>query len=88
MWNMMKLFMYEVNRVAIEKVCWKSKMKDWDYTSAINVWYNMQNDFNIKYMADNKKKLNPTEDSLQSHFIFIYLSESKECTLKKSKINH
>ena len=28
MWNMMKCFMYEVKRVDIAKVCWKSKMKD------------------------------------------------------------
>ena len=64
MWNMMKLFMYEVNRVAIEKVCWKSKMKDWDYMSAIDVWDHFQNDFNIKYMANNPKK-NLTEKSVQ-----------------------
>ena len=31
-------------------------MKDWDYMSAINVWDNVQNDFNIKYMANNKRK--------------------------------
>ena len=55
MWNMMKCFMYEVKRVAVDKVCWKSKMKYWDYMSAINVWYNMQNDFIIKYMTDNKQ---------------------------------
>ena len=29
MCNMMKCLMSEVNRGAIEKVCWKSKMKDW-----------------------------------------------------------
>ena len=45
---MMKCFMSEVNRVAIDKVCWKSKIKDWDYMSATNVWDNGQNDFNIK----------------------------------------
>ena len=26
-WNMMKCFMSEVKRVAIDKVCWKAKMK-------------------------------------------------------------
>ena len=56
MWNMIKCFMSEYKRVDIEKLCCKSKMKDWDYMSAINVWYNLQNDFNIKYMADNKKR--------------------------------
>ena len=54
MWNMMKCFMYEVKRVAIDKVCCKSKMKDWYYISAINVWDNVQNYFSIKYMANNK----------------------------------
>ena len=56
MWNVMKCFMSEVKRVAIDKVCWKAKMKDWDYMSAINVWNNVQNDFNIKYMASKKQK--------------------------------
>ena len=37
MWNFMKCFMSEVKRVAIEKVCWGSKMKDWYYMSTINV---------------------------------------------------
>ena len=54
MWNMMKCFMSEVKIVAIEKVCWKSKTKDYDYMITINVWDNVQNDFNIKYMANNK----------------------------------
>ena len=31
-------------------------MKDWDYVSAINFWDNVHNDFNIKYMANNKRK--------------------------------
>ena len=53
MLNMMKCFMYKDKRVAIEKVYWKSKQEDWDYMSAINVWDNVQNYFNIKYM-DNK----------------------------------
>ena len=48
--------MSEVKIVAIDKVFWKAKMKDWDYISAINVWYNVQNDFNIKNMANNKRK--------------------------------
>ena len=87
MWNMMKCFMPEVKRVSIDKVFWKAKMKNWDYMSAINVWDNGQNDFNIKYMANNKpKKLK--ENILQSHFIFKSLSESKECTLKKSIIDN
>ena len=45
MWNMMKCFMSEVKRVAIDKIRWKPKMKDWDYMSAINVWDNVQNGF-------------------------------------------
>ena len=43
-------------RVDIEKLLWKAKMKDQYYMSAINVWDNVQNDFNIKYMADNKQR--------------------------------
>ena len=50
----MRCFMSEVNRVAIEKLCWKSKMKYWDYISAINIWDHVQNYFNIKYMANDK----------------------------------
>ena len=46
--------MSEVMRVAIDKVCWEAKMKDWDDVNAFNVWDNVQNDFNIKYMADNE----------------------------------
>ena len=88
MWNIMKCFMSEVKIVSIEKVCWKSKIKDWDYMSAIKVWYNLKNDFDIKYMANNKRKKYLMENSFQSHVIFKYISESKECTLKiKSKIN-
>ena len=56
MWNMMKCFMYEFKRVAIQKFFWKAKMEDWDYMSAINVWDRVQNNFNIKYMANNKRK--------------------------------
>ena len=56
MWNMMKCFMSEVKRVAIDKVCWKAKVKYWDYMSAINIWDNVKNDFNIKYMANNKRE--------------------------------
>ena len=59
MWNIMKCFMSEVKIVSIEKVCWKSKIKDWDYMSAIKVWYNLKNDFDIKYMANNKRKKIP-----------------------------
>ena len=58
MWNMMKFFMSKLKRVYIEKVCQKSKMKDWDYISAINFWDNVQNYFNKKYMANNKRKEN------------------------------
>ena len=47
--------MTEVERVSINKFCWKAKTKDWDYMSAINVWDHFQNDFNIKYMANNKQ---------------------------------
>ena len=47
--------MSEVQRVAVDKVCWKYKMKDWDYISAINVWDNVQSYFNTKYMANNKR---------------------------------
>ena len=50
MWNMTKCFMSEVKRVALDIVCWKYKIKDWYYMSRINVWDNVQNDFNIKYM--------------------------------------
>ena len=34
-WNMMKCFMSEVKRVAIDKACWKAKMKYWYYMSEI-----------------------------------------------------
>ena len=37
MWNMIKFFISEVKRVDIDKLCWKSKMEDWVYLSAINV---------------------------------------------------
>ena len=84
--------MSEVKIVAIEKVCWKAKMKYVDYISAIGVWNNMQNDFNIKYMSNNPKKRNLVVNSLKLYVIFKYLSESKECTLrignKKSIINN
>ena len=46
--------MPEVKRVYIDKVCCKSKMKDWDYMSAINAWDNVQNYLNIKYIDNNK----------------------------------
>ena len=48
--------MSEVKIVAIDKLCWKAKMKDWYYMSSINIWYNVQNDFNNKYMDINKRK--------------------------------
>ena len=83
MWNMMKCFINEVKRVFIEKVCWKSKIKNWDYMSAIIVWDNGHNDFNIKYMANNKRRKKLVKNSLQLHVIFKYLSEFKECNLKK-----
>ena len=47
------------NILAIQKVCWEAKMKDWYYMSSINVWDNMQNNFNIKYMANKKLKKKP-----------------------------
>ena len=78
MWNTIKCFMSEVKRLAIAKFCWKAKMKDWDYMSAIKVWDNVHNDFNIKYMAiNNPPPPTPTENRLQSHVIFKYISEYK-----------
>ena len=56
MWNMMKCIMSEVKRVAIDKVCWKEKMKEWYYMSAIKVWDHVQNDFIIKYTDNNEQK--------------------------------
>ena len=56
MCNMMKCFISEFKRVAIEKVCWKTKTKDWYYMSAIKFCYNAQNDFNTIYMPNNKQK--------------------------------
>ena len=56
MWNMMKFFMSKVKRVDIDKVYWRSKIKYWDCMSAIKVWDNVQNDFNVEYMANNKRK--------------------------------
>ena len=56
MWSTMKLFVSEVKRVAIDKVCWKSKMKYWYYMSTIKVCDKVHNDFNIKYMVNNKRK--------------------------------
>ena len=75
---MMKCFMSKFKRVAIERIFWKTINKHKDYMRAINVWDNMQNDFNTKYMANNKQKNHGI--SLQSHVIFKYLSEYKECT--------
>ena len=74
---MMKCFISEVKRVAIDKLCWGSKIKDRDYMIAVNVWDHVQNDFNIKYIANNKQKINLMENSLQSHVIFKYPSVSK-----------
>ena len=56
---MMKCFMSKFKIVAIDKVCWKAKMKDWDCMSAISVWDNVHNYFNNKYMANNKQKNKP-----------------------------
>ena len=56
MWNTMNCFTSEVKIVAIDKVCWEAKMKDWDYINSISFWDNVQNDFNIKYMYNNKQK--------------------------------
>ena len=50
----------------------------------INVWDNVHDDFNIKYM-ENKKQKKLMENILQSHVIFKCPSEPKEYTLKKSK---
>ena len=55
MWNMIKCFISKVKRIAIETVCWKAKIRDWYYMSAINVQYNVQNCFNIKYIVNNKQ---------------------------------
>ena len=57
LWNMMKCFMSDVKRVDIDKVCCKYKIKYWDYRSAIKIWDNVQNDFNIKYMSNTKRKI-------------------------------
>ena len=62
--------MSEVNRVAIDKVCWKAKINYWYYISTINLWGNLHT-----WQIKNEKKI--TENSLQSHVIFNYLSESK-----------
>ena len=82
MWNMMKCFMSEVNMLSIDKVCCKANIKDCDYISEIKIWNTVQNDFNTKYTANNKRKI-LMENSLQPHVIFEYPSESKECTLLK-----
>ena len=87
MQNMMKCFMSEVKRVAIQKICWKARMKYCYYMSAIRVWDNVHNYINIKWIANNQN--NVMVNSLQSHAIFKYISESKECTLKiKIKIHY
>ena len=54
MWNMMERSMYEIKRVYIYRVCSKYKIKYWYLMSAVNVCDDVQNDFNIKYMANNK----------------------------------
>ena len=56
-------------------------MKGWYYMSAINVWDNVQNYFNIKYITNEKRKNKTHGNFLQSHVIFKYISESKEYTL-------
>ena len=58
MWNTMNCFTSEVKRVAIDKLCCKSKMKDSYYIIAINVFDNVQNDFNTKYTPNNKQNKN------------------------------
>ena len=58
MWNTVKCFISEVNRVAIGRFYRKAKMKDWDYMSEINIWDNVQNYLNKKYMANKKQKRN------------------------------
>ena len=52
---MMKCFTFEFKIVAIDKVFWKAKMKYLEYISKINVQYNAQNNFNIKYIANKKR---------------------------------
>ena len=59
LWNMMKWFMSDVKRVAIDKVCCKYKIKYWEYRSAINIWDNVKDYFNIKYISNTKRK-NPS----------------------------
>ena len=59
--------MSDVRRLAIDKVCWKAKMKDWGYMSEINVWYNVYNDFNVKYMANNKQKKETSWKTVYNH---------------------
>ena len=88
--NMMECFVSEVNRVSIDKVCWKYKMNDWDYMSAVNVWDNFQNDFNIKCMANIKRKKPHREHftiafHLQTYFIIQVMHSQKT---KKSIIHN
>ena len=47
-------------------------MKDWNYIIVIDGWYNVHNDSDIKYMANNKrkKKLNGKQYCMSSSNIF------------------
>ena len=67
MWNTMKCFMSKVKKVAIDKVCWKAKMEDWNYIISINVWDNVHNNFNIKYMANNKTNISCKKFTIACH---------------------
>ena len=81
---MIKCFMSEVNIVAIGKVCWGSKMKDWYYMSAINIWDNVQNDLNIEYMANNKRK----KPHVKQFTIIFHLQISFRIQIMHSKKFH
>ena len=82
---MIKCFMSEVKRVSIDKVCWKSKMKYLYYISATNVWDNVQDYFNINYMANNKQKKNPME-TVYNHISYsnIFQNPNNALSTKKS----
>ena len=75
--------MSEFNRVAIEKVCWNSKIKYWDYMSAIKVWYNFQNDFNTKYMANNKQKKETSSKTIYNIMSYSDIFQNLKNALSK-----
>ena len=88
MWNMMKCFMYEVKRVDIAKVCWKSKMKDWDYMKKINVWDHVQNDFNKNtwLITNIKKKPHGYHFTIACHLQTSFIIQIMHSQNKKIKI--